>query len=84
MLFSFYHRVATWTTKKLVHHDWFEKFFVIVIIFNCAIMATETSKNKDDHHSLSHTVEIYLLSLYTLEMFLKILGNKKIKNRIIK
>ena len=73
----------TWTTKKLVHHDWFEKFFVIVIIFNCAIMATETSKNKDDGHSLSHTVEIYLLSLYTFEMFMKILGKKIEKFRLL-
>lgn len=75
MIIIFINSVIRWTTKKIVHHDWFEKFFIIVIIFNCGIMATETAENKHDHHSLSERVEIYLLSLYTLEMVLKIIGN---------
>ncbi|CAH1245964.1 cation channel sperm-associated protein 3-like [Branchiostoma lanceolatum] len=63
--------------KKITESGWFNGFIMFVIFLNAVFMALETSEMKVTHRTLLETMDNIFLSIYSVEMVLKIYAEPK-------
>ncbi|XP_078578081.1 cation channel sperm-associated protein 3-like isoform X3 [Branchiostoma floridae x Branchiostoma japonicum] len=63
--------------KKITESGWFNGFIMFVIFLNAVFMALETSEMKVTHRTMLETMDNIFLSIYSVEMVLKIYAEPK-------
>lgn len=68
------HKPCSRCYEQLASHPWFDKFFMVCILANCVVMATEHYQQSDALTEFQQIASVILTFLFTLELTVKLLG----------